>query len=61
MSVPAFLLTVDGEVNVEAVFLAPFVDDFLIINEVVLGTGAVYDVNLAVTVTVVTAVVDYGT
>ncbi len=35
MAVPAFLLSVDGEIDVYAVLLAPFVDDLVIIDKVV--------------------------
>ena len=61
MAVPALLLAVDCEVYVYTCISRPLFDDLLVVKEIVLASGTVYDVDVAVAVTVVTAVVDYRT
>ncbi len=62
MAGPAFLFTVDRQMNLDVGILFPFIDDLLIFDQIVLGTGAVNDLNRAVSVGVLTffvaAVVD---
>ena len=37
MSVPTFLLTVNGQMHIDSCFLAPLFLNFLIVNQIVLG------------------------
>ena len=60
MTVPLGLLPVDGQVNLHARVLFPLVDDLLIVHQILHTAGAVDDVDLAVAVAVVAAVVDDG-
>ena len=58
MSVPVRLLAVDGQMDTDAVLLAPRIEDLLIIDQILLGTRAIDDVDLAVAAAVVAAVID---
>ena len=60
MTVPVVLRAVDGQVDVDAVLFAPFVEDLLEIDQIFLRARTVDDVDLAVAVAVMTAVVDDG-
>ena len=61
VTVPFGLFTVDGEMHVDIGILRPFADDLVIIDQILHTAGAVYNVDFAVTLPVVTAIVDYGT
>ena len=58
VAVPVRLLAVDGQMDVDAVLLTPDVLDLGIVDQIVLGAGAVDNVDLAVAAAVVAAVVD---
>ena len=58
MPVPLRLLAVDGEMDVDAVLLAPDVLDLREVDQILFRARAVDDVDLSVAVTVVAAVVD---
>ena len=60
MSVPAFLFAVNGEVDFDAIVSHPFVEDFVIVNKVVLGSRAVYNLHGAVVFSLVSHIVDDG-
>ena len=61
MAVPSLLGIVYCKVNINICIVCPLFDDFVIIEKVVLATGTVNDINLTVTIAVMTAVVDYRT
>ena len=61
MTVPALLLTVDGQIDLNILRLHPLVDYLLIVNKVVLGARAVNNLELSVIFSVIEAVVDYRT
>ena len=50
---------IDGQVNANPIFLTPFVNDLREIHQIIFGSRAVYNINLAITVTIMTAIVDY--
>ena len=58
MAVPARLLPVDGEVHGHPLVGLPFGEDLLVIDQIILATGAIDDIHLAVAVAVVPNVVD---
>ena len=58
MTVPLGLLAVNGKMNTYTCIICPFFDYFLIVNKILLTARAVNNINLAVAVAVVAAVVD---
>ena len=48
MSVPALLLTVDCQVDVNILIVLPLLDDLLVIEQIILGTRAVYNIDTTV-------------
>ena len=61
MTVPLGLLAVNCKMNVYARIICPFFDYFLVVNKVLLAARAVNNINLAVAVAVVAAVVNNRT
>ena len=59
--VPAFFLTVDGQVYIHVFFVHPLFGDFFIGEEVFLCAGSVHNRQMAVVFTVCPTVVDDGT
>ena len=57
VTVPALLLTVDCEIDVDVLVGAPFVYDLAVVDKIVLRARTVYDVYMSVILTLIAAVV----
>ena len=61
MTVPAFLLAVNGEVHVYALCFHPDFLDFLQLHQIVCGAGAIDNVHGSVVCTVIQHIINHGT